>query len=239
MRINDIAQRFIGNFQGAVVVMTALIVPVLLFAMLGATTLMKALGKRQHLQTVAQAACNRAVKPLRMTTMSDATRITRAEALFDELAKDRGFAIVSRSVTAGWLESRVTAKATVPVMTGFGRQVAVTIAADEHCAGIPPYPALHDVILTSNFRTPSGTSVDLTYSGGWGVFTPQQVGWDGGTGSGVEIQDWKNGFRLDGVTLSLLPPGVTNPYVVELDSGPLPGQAPNTAPSTCGIKSPG
>ena len=239
MRIIRIANRFLGDTRGTVVIMTAFIVPILLVAMLGATTLMTALGKRQHLQVIAQAACNRAIKPLRMTTMSDATRRARAEALFDELAKDRGLAITSRTVTAGWLESRVTAKATIPVMAGFGKQMAVTIAAVEVCAGIPPYPALGDVILNSNFKTPSGTTVDLPYGGAgpWGVFTPQQVSWDGGTGSGVEIQDWKNGFNFNYAGIENLPAGVTNPYVVELDSGPLPGLSGPPA-ATCGVKGP-
>jgi Flp pilus assembly protein TadG len=216
--------------RGTVLIVTAMVMPVLLLSILGGTTVMSALAKRQQLQAIAQAACNRAVKPLRMVTLDDAARQARAQKVFDDLAKERNLTIASRTVTAGWLESRVIATATVPVMSGYGKQVAVTVSADESCAGIPPYPVLNEVVLSSNFKTPTGNNVAMQFWT-WGVFTPQQIGWDGGTGSGVELQDWSTGV------FGPLPNGVSNPYVVELDSGPLTGAA-TLARSTCGVLGP-
>jgi Flp pilus assembly protein TadG len=217
---------------GSVAIMTAVTVPFILLAMLGGTTVMKALSQHRELQSIAQAACNRAVKPQRFTIMEDADRRTLAETFFDQLAAERGLAVTERTVTAGWLEARVEASATIPIVPGLGKQVAINVDANEVCRGVPPYPTLNEVILSSNFKTPSGTSIDLPkYNLGvkWGVFGANEVGWDGGAGPGIEIQDWSKGFQAaEGV--QYLPEGTSNPFVVELDSdyragGPAAGPA--------------
>ncbi len=193
---------------------------------------------------MAQTACNRAVKPQRLVSMSDSQRTLHALQLFDALAQDRSLTVTGRTVTSDWLQAEVSARALVEAMPGWGEQVAIPISILERCTGIPPYPAKGDVILSSNFKTPSGTAVELTKTNRtytdqkWGVFTGTQIGWDGHTGSGVELQDWRNGFNISTTSSKqTLPAGYTNSYVVELDSGSLPnGTTPPNA--TCGIKEP-
>ena len=205
-----------------VAIITALTLPMLLIAMLGGTTVMKALHDRRELEDLAQSACNVAVKPLRMINMADEQRRQSAETLFDRLANERGFNVTSRTVTAGWLVSTVQASATVETVPGWGTQLAIPISVSQTCRGIPPYPKLGEVILSSNFKTPSGTSIELIEQRGMGQFTPKQVTWDSFTGSGIEIQTWLYGFNLMGVGKEYLPAGTKSPFVVELDSGARP-----------------
>ncbi len=224
---------FVTDKSGNIAIMTALTLPVLLLAMLGGTTAMKALSERRELQSIAQTACNRAIKPERLVVLNDAVRTQRAQSLFDKLAAERALTIDSRAVTSGWLEAQVDATATIQVVPGLGSQTKIQVSVSEKCTGIPPYPVLNDVILSSNFKTPTGTSIELKERApeAWDVLTPQQLGWDGGTGPGVEIQDWSKGFMPNGVK-EYLPLGVTNAYVVELDSD---SKGANPF-ATCGMK---
>lgn len=233
---------FADDRRGAVAVMTALILSLLLLAMLGGTTVMKALSQRRELQSIAQAACNRAVKPLRLVIMDDAARQKAGQALFDQLAAERGFKINSRTVTSGWLEAAVSANATVGVVPGWGDQLAVNLAVVETCRGIPPYPKLYDVLLSSHFKTPSGGTIDLPNihygpEEKWGTFTAKKLGWDGGAGPGIEIQDWSNGFTTNELAAgkSYLPATTTSSFVVELDSGPLANAPAGKAAKACGV----
>jgi hypothetical protein len=238
--------RFLRDARGTIAIITALILPGLLLAVLGGTTAMKAMTQKRELQSIAQAACNRALKPQRLVILDDAARQTRAQDLFDKLAAERGFVITSRTATAGWLTGQIDAATTIEVLPGFN-QTAIPITVSEVCAGIPPYPARGDVILSSHFKTPSGTSVDLpnkNHSNGltspWGVFSAAAVGWDGHGGWGVEIQDWSKGFGLDGHGVVQLPAGSSNKFVVELDSGRVPSETRGVPPAaTCGFKEPG
>lgn len=229
---------YISDRSGTVAIVTAAGLPVILLALLGGTTVMKAMSQKRELQALAQTVCNRALKPTRTIAMDDATRRTNAESMFTRLAAERGLNIRSKSVTTGWLTGQIDASAIITVVPGFN-QTAMQVSVSEHCAGIPPYPKLMDVVLSSNFKTPTGANIGLTEDHGglgepWGVFTPQAVGWDGGSGSGVEIQDWTNGFTaFEKSGKSYLPSGVTNPYVVELDSA-TPGKRKPKA--TCGMK---
>ncbi len=218
--------------------MTAFLLPVLLLAMLGGTTVLKALHDRRELQSLAQSACNVAVKPQRMTVMADEQRRQQAEKQFDLLAQERRFQIMSRTVTAGWLEATVTASATVETVPGWGTQMAIPIVVS---SSLPRYPALsdagrddpviklHDASRNAPDRSTAGAYFRLNRSCG-----------TAGAGYGVEIQDWRNGFVLlmDGVT-QRLPAQVSNTYVVELDSGARQGQTEPTYIPPCGIQRPG
>lgn len=237
MSLVTITRHFLIERSGGVAMMTAITLPTLLMAMLGGTTVMKALHDRRELESLAQSACNTAIKPQRLMVMSDKDRKVQAEVQFDRLAKERGFHISSRTVTADWLDGSVSASAKVEMIPGWGPQMAIPIQVSQACRGIPPYPVLGDVILSSNFKTPSGKPIDLQYDGygDWGVFTAAQMGWSSYTGSGIELQSWKNGFNAQGRGTEYLPRGVSNPFVVELDSGPLPGTVDNPR-AKCGIR---
>lgn len=239
-RVWKFATRLLRDRGGNVAIMTALALPTLMVMILGSTTVMKALSERRQLQAIAQTACNRAVKPQRLISLTDAQRSLHAQQLFDTLVSDRKITIKERTVTSNWLQAEVSASATVEAMPGWGEQAAIPISVSERCTGIPPYPAKGDVILSSNFKTPSGTAVDLRRTNvgkeKYDVFTAVQAGWDGQTGPGIEIQDWVAGFTLAGLGKQLLPPGISSTYVVELDSAAMPGFSTPTA--TCGIKGP-
>lgn len=163
---------------------------------------------------MAQLACNRAVKPTRMKILSDADRTKAALTMFDEMATDRGFQIKSRTLTSDWLTAKVDAVARVPAIANMDvdQVPSFDIAATVECNGLPPFPKVGDTLLTSNFERPDGGKLPMKY-GTWGVYKATEFGWEGGSGPGVEIQDW-----IGGPWLGTLPPGSTSRYVVELDS---------------------
>lgn len=218
--IADIAFRLHADHRGNVLILTVIAIPALLITMLGGMSVMMALAKKQELVAIVQETCSRMVKPQRAVIMDDNVRQQHGEEVFDALAADHKFNITSRTVTAEWLQGDVSAKAKVPVMPGVGPDFELPISAATTCEGIPPYPALGDVIMSSNFRTPTGDAVDLPKLtpniGRWGLFNPKVVGWDGGTGYGVEIQDWSTNPTPN--SPNKLPEGVSSPFVVELDS---------------------
>jgi hypothetical protein len=235
--------RFDRDRRGNVAIMTALLTPMLLLAMLGGINVTVAMAERQELKNVAQVACTRAIVPLRMKILNDAARAQGAIEMFDQMAADRGLNIVERSVTSDWLTATVNAEASIaPIITAnlwkkddgtheeggtdeegndgspsgtdeasssgglFDVNVSIT------CNGLPPYPKKGDVILSSNFTRPDGEELPMK-NGTWGVYKPQEFGWEGGTGPGVEIQDWQDPKRY-----GTLPADSKSRYVVELDS---------------------
>lgn len=209
MRLSFMDDR--GNFA----VMAALILPVILLLTLSVISLIFLYTQHHKLEVVARTACMRAVKPLRMKIYTDAERQLYGEQAFDEIARENGLEIKERAVTAGWLTATITASMDVESFGGLGINRSYEMAVAETCKGVPPYPAVGDVILSSHFSKPTGDDLPMPFIsadlGDWGVFDPRDFGWDGGDGPGIEIQDWI--YRQDE-----LPPGITARYIVELDS---------------------
>ncbi|WP_020178003.1 hypothetical protein [Methylopila sp. M107] len=196
--------------RGSFAVIAVLVCGMIIMLMYGTSQIMSVISKREELKNLVQTACARAIRPTRMQIYEDADRQAYAVKAFDSLAADRKIAIASRTITAGFLTTTVTATSTVPaIVAGFG---AKTISASDTCKGVPPYPALADIILSSSFTRPDGTTLPMK-NGTWGIYDAKDFGWDGGDGYGVEIQDWSKP-----ATFGNLPAGSTNPYVVELDS---------------------
>lgn len=200
--------------SGNVAIATALLMPVMVLTTMGGVSISMVMSQRQELVDMAQLACTRAVKPTRMKILTDADRTARALTLFDQMATERGFQIKSRAVTSDWLTAHVEAVAHVPAIANMSTDQVPSfdIAASVDCNGLPPFPKVGDTLLSSNFQRPDGSKLPMKY-GVWGVYKPTEFGWEGGSGPGVEIQDW-----ISGPWLGTLPPGSTNPYVVELDS---------------------
>lgn len=216
-RIVDIAFRLHADHRGNVLILTVIAIPALLITMLGGMSVMMTLAKKQELVAIVQETCSRMVKPQRAVILEDNVRQQHGEEVFDALTADHKFNITSRTVTAGWLTATVNARATVAAMPeGIGPQFDLPISATTTCKEIPAYPALGDVILSSNFKKPDGGPVTMSH-GTWGLYHPKILGWDGGAGYSIEIQDWTGGWNS--TPIQYLPPGVTSNYVVELDSG--------------------
>jgi hypothetical protein len=191
--------------------MTTFVVPVILFGALTVVSGGMLYAKRLQLQNAARLACDRAVKPTRMKVYDDSSRKAFAESVFDQLARKTNLTNVQRTVTADWLTATVNATADFDFIGGLAQNKTYKLAVSETCKGVPPYPAVGDVILSSNFTQPDGSAIVLDH-GNWTVSKPAAFGWDGGTGPGVEIQDWGNG------AFGALPNGISSRYVVELDS---------------------
>lgn len=210
-RAQRLLRRFIRARKGNFAIMTALVLPVIILGALTVVAGSMLYAKRLQLQNAARLACNRAVKPTRMKIYDDSARKAFAETVFDEIAGKTNLTITSRSVTADWLTATVSATATFDFVGGLSQTRNYPIQVTETCKGVPPYPALGDVILSSNFTQADGSQL-LLAQGNWTVAKPEAFGWDGGTGPGVEIQDWGNR------DFGSLPDGISSRYVVELDS---------------------
>lgn len=197
--------------RGAIAIMSAVMMIVIVLLVFGTSQIMSTISKKEELENLVQAACARAIRPTRMKIYNDSDRQAYAVKAFDQLAADRKITVDSRTITSGFLVTTVSASSTVPgILKRFG---ATKISATDTCKGVPPYPALGDVILSSNFTKPSGAALTMRF-GNWDIYQAKDFGWDGGDGYGVEIQDWSKGFGGWGA----LPKGTTNPYVIELDS---------------------
>lgn len=211
--IRRTAMRLWHNRRGNVLVMSALACPALAFLMLDASSIMLAMGRRTELSNIAKTACNQGLKPTRTDVYNDSDRKRMAEALLARLAAERKITLTSSTVTEGFLSGSVTAATTISgfsFLVGNGRTIPISVAVT--CQGVPPYPTKNSVVLSSEFTRPT-TAPLLNAGQDWAVFKPQDYGWDSGTGPGVEIQNWSTGAYF-----GTLPPGATNPYVVELDS---------------------
>lgn len=171
--------------------------------------------------------CERGIKPTRTLIPDDQDRRERILAAFDELSKPGTQTVVARNAQVNWLNANLTASFSYlpPFRRLFGYgSIAYNLSAN--CQGIPPYPRDGETVLSSAFTKPDGTDIKLFYGqtsltpdGCWDVYSHTSIGWDNGTGTGIEIQDWSNPYCRDWFAWVGLPPAdFPNRYAMELDS---------------------
>lgn len=213
--------------EGNVLIITALataVIAILLGFLVDAGT---AWSYRSEAKRNLALSCERGTKPSRTLISDDTERRARMLTAFDQLSTPSPQTVVSRDAQVGWITASINAqyRYTPPFRRLFGYD-AITYSLRANCQGIPPYPRDNEVILTSAFTKPDGSNIKLAYlqtpnspDGCWDVYPYTSIGWDEGTGPGIEIQDWSNAFCRNHYLWTGLPPAdFPQRYAMELDS---------------------
>ncbi|TRB03088.1 pilus assembly protein [Rhizobium rhizogenes] len=185
-----------GNFA----IMTALLMPVFLFTFGLLFEGGRALAYYSQSKRVIAQACERSTKPTRTNVPLDEVRRKNVLDTFDALITSTKQEVVSRDVTIDWLTTDIDAKFTYKtVLGGLFNVEKMDYALTYRCDGIPPYPYDGEVIVNNTFDRLNGKDRILengkgpnAMNGCWGVLSYEELGWDGGTGPGIELQDWSN-----------------------------------------------
>nr|WP_149742706.1 pilus assembly protein [Rhizobium sp. NFACC06-2] len=218
-------------------IITALLMPIFLFTFGLLFEGGRALAYYSQSKRVIAQACERSTKPTRTNVPLDEVRRKNVLDTFDALISSTKQQVVSRDATIDWLTTDIKAEFTYRTMLGSLFNVEkIDYKLAYRCGGIPPYPYDGEVIVNNTFDRLNGVERVLKYGksartpkGCWGVYTYAEIGWDGGTGPGIELQDWSNaecrarhnwqGYDVESGKLTgqnaRIPP---TKYVVELDS---------------------
>jgi hypothetical protein len=192
---------FLRDRRASFAIMTALLLPVFLlfFGLLFEGG--RALAYYSQSKRVIAQACERSTKPTRTNVPLDEVRRKNVLDTFDALIRSTKQDVVSRGVKIDWLTTDIDAKFSYKTVFGdmFGAK-KLDYQLSYRCGGIPPYPHDGEVVVNNTFeKTLNGTERMLkngrtakTPNGCWGVYTYSELGWDGGTGPGIELQDWSN-----------------------------------------------
>lgn len=206
---------FFADRRGTIAVMTALLLPVLII-LIGVTfDVGRLMAQVAVADSIAEASCQRSIKPTRTMTPTDSARRANVLKLFDQMIGAEGLTVRSRTATIDWITTNLRAELRYSTM--FSEIVGVKVfdyEVEQTCSGIPPYPRDGEIVLDTNFVQPNGGAI-LPANSCWNVFRFDQFGWDAGTGPGIEIQDWTAPGRCFGARPAAQFP---SPYVVELDS---------------------
>ncbi|UNZ51689.1 pilus assembly protein [Agrobacterium tumefaciens] len=192
---------FIGDRTAAFAIMTALLLPVFLlfFGLLFEGG--RALAYYSQSKRVIAQACERSTKPTRTNVPLDEIRRKNVLDTFDALIRSTKQDVVSRDAKIDWLTTDIEAKFTYRTVLGDLFQAKkLDYQLSYRCGGIPPYPYDGEIIVNNTFeKTLNGTERVLKYgktaktpNGCWGVYTYAELGWDGGKGPGIELQDWSD-----------------------------------------------
>lgn len=181
-------------------IITALLMPVFLFTFGLLFEGGRALAYYSQSKRVIAQACERSTKPTRTNVPIDEVRRKNVLDTFDALITSTKQDVVSRDVTIDWLTTDIEAKFSYKtVLGGLFNVEKMDYALTYRCDGIPPYPYDGEVIVNNTFDRLNGKDRILKNGKGpdapngcWGVLTYEELGWDGGTGPGIELQDWSN-----------------------------------------------
>ncbi|WP_333717899.1 pilus assembly protein [Agrobacterium tumefaciens] len=197
----EIFGAFLHDRRASFAIMTALLLPVFLlffgFLFEGG----RALAYYSQSKRVVAQACERSTKPTRTNVPLDEVRRKNVLDTFDALIRSTKQDVVSRDVKIDWLTTDIDAKFSYKtVFSGMFGAEKLDYQLSYRCGGIPPYPHDGEVVVNNTFeKTLNGTERMLkngrtakTPNGCWGVYTYAELGWDGGTGPGIELQDWSN-----------------------------------------------
>ncbi|MFJ1311965.1 pilus assembly protein [Agrobacterium tumefaciens] len=192
---------FMKDRAASFAIMTALLLPVFLlfFGLLFEGG--RALAYYSQSKRVIAQACERSTKPTRTNVPLDDVRRKNVLDTFDAMIRSTKQDVVSRDVKIDWLTTDIEAKFSYKTVFGKMFQTEkLDYRLSYRCGGIPPYPHDGEVIVNNTFeKSLNGTERILkngkgakTPNGCWGVYTYAELGWDGGTGPGIELQDWSN-----------------------------------------------
>ncbi|MCZ7930976.1 pilus assembly protein [Agrobacterium leguminum] len=192
---------FVADRTASFAIMTALLLPVFLlfFGLLFEGG--RAMAYYSQSKRVIAQACERSTKPTRTNVPLDEIRRKNVLDTFDTLIRSTKQDVVSRDVKIDWLTTDIEAKFAYKTVLGDLFQTKkLDYRLSYRCGGIPPYPHDGEVVVNNTFeKTLNGTERVLKYgksaktpNGCWGVYTYAELGWDGGTGPGIELQDWSN-----------------------------------------------
>nr|WP_295983309.1 pilus assembly protein [uncultured Agrobacterium sp.] len=181
-------------------IITALMMPVFLFTFGLLFEGGRALAYYSQSKRVIAQACERSTKPTRTNVPLDEVRRKNVLDTFDALIGSTKQKVVSREVKIDWLTTDIEAKFTYRTVLGSMFNVEqMDYALTYRCDGIPPYPHDGEVIVNNTFEILNGKERVLkfgkspnTKNGCWGVYSYEELGWDGGTGPGIELQDWSS-----------------------------------------------
>mgnify|MGYP000134299818 CR=1 FL=1 len=205
------------NQDGNVLVITAFavsIVAVLLGFLIDAGT---AWSYRSEATRNLALSCERGTKPSRTLIPDDAERRNRILTAFDQLSTTSPQIVVTRDAEVGWLTASINAqfRYSPPFRKLLGYD-AITYNMHANCQGIPPYPHDNELVLSSSLKPSEEANNPMNC---WSVYPYSSIGWDEGTGSGVEFQDWRNpDCVFTQAAKAPLPADFPERYVIELDS---------------------
>ncbi|HCD82295.1 MAG TPA: hypothetical protein DEQ45_00430 [Agrobacterium sp.] len=191
---------FLRDRRANFAIITALLMPVFLltFGMLFEGG--RGLAYYSQSKRVIAQACERSTKPTRTNVPLDEVRRKNVLDTFDALIRSTNQKVVSREVKIDWLTTNINARFTYKTMLGGMFDVEkMDYELTYRCGGIPPYPYDGEVIVNNTFDVLNGANRILkhgksptTPNGCWGVYSYEELGWDGGAGPGIELQDWSN-----------------------------------------------
>ncbi len=186
---------------GAFAIMTALLLPMFIILLGLLFEGGRALAYYNQSKRVMALACERSTKPTRTDTPEDENRREAVLSTFDSMIQSTNQKVITRDVVINWLRTDVSAE------FGYKLVFAKMFNLDElkyrlnyTCEGIPPYPYDGEVLVNNDFenttlgverKLKNGVSTS-TPGGCWDVYKYTEVRWDGGTGPGIELQDWSS-----------------------------------------------
>lgn len=192
---------FLKDRTATFAIMTALLLPVFIILLGLLFEGGRALAYYNQSKRVMALACERSIKPTRTHTGSDEVRRDNVLSTFDSIIQSTKQKVVAREVKIDWTKTDINAEFSYGLIFSdmFGLdQMKYRLAYS--CDGIPPYPYDGEVIIDNKFESNAlGVARILrngvtkeTPEGCWGVYPYTELGWDGGTGPGVELQDWSS-----------------------------------------------
>lgn len=186
---------------GTFAVMTALLLPMFIILLGLLFEGGRALAYYNQSKRVMAMACERATKPTRTYTLADEVRRDNVAAAFDAMIQSTKQKVLAREVVVGWTETKIKAEFSYGlIFSDMFNLDELKYRLNESCEGIPPYPEDDAVIIDNMFESnalgverilKNGVTKE-TPGGCWGVYPYSEIGWDGGTGPGVELQDWSS-----------------------------------------------
>lgn len=192
---------FLKDRTATFAIMTALLLPlfILLLGLLFEGG--RALAYYSQSKRVMALSCERSTKPTRTDTPDDEVRRESVLTTFDEMIQSTKQKVINRDVTIDWLRTDVSAEFTYGLI--FSKMFnldEIKYRLNYTCEGIPPYPYDGEVLVDNDFENTTlgrervlkrGISTQ-TPGGCWGVYPFTEVRWHGGTGPGIELQDWSS-----------------------------------------------
>ncbi|MGV1989769.1 TadE/TadG family type IV pilus assembly protein [Agrobacterium sp. 22-221-1] len=186
---------------GTFAIMTALLLPVFIILLGLLFEGGRALAYYNQSKRVMAMACERATKPTRTFTLSDEVRRANVAGAFDAMIQSTKQKVLSRDVQVKWTETKINAEFSYGlIFSEMFNLEKLKYRLDESCEGIPPYPE-DDAVIIDNMFESNALGVERVLKNGvtketpggcWGVYPYSEIGWDGGTGPGVELQDWSS-----------------------------------------------
>ncbi|CUX18123.1 conserved exported hypothetical protein [Agrobacterium deltaense Zutra 3/1] len=186
---------------GTFAIMTALLLPVFIILLGLLFEGGRALAYFNQSKRVMAMACERATKPTRTYTLLDTVRRDNVTTAFDAMIQSTKQKVLSRDVKVKWTETEINAEFSYGlIFSEMFNLEKLKYRLAYSCEGIPPYPE-DDAVIIDNMFESNALGVERVLKNGvtketpggcWGVYPYSEIGWDGGTGPGVELQDWSS-----------------------------------------------